>query len=88
MVSDIELQQKDVPVLLRQYLNLGGQLLSFNIDKLFSSVMDGLIVVDLLQTDQKTLARYMGKEGVAMFRAFHCNNSQMLSKEKALKTSA
>lgn len=72
VVSDIEIQQKDVPVLLRQYLNLGGQLLSFNIDKLFGSVMDGLIVVDLLQTDPKTLTRYMGTDGIAAFYAHHC----------------
>lgn len=75
VVSDIEIEQKDVPVLLRQYLNLGGQLLSFNIDKLFSSVMDGLIVVDLLQTERKTLERYMGPEGVAAFIGHHCPES-------------
>lgn len=72
VVSDIEIEQKDVPVLLRQYLNLGGQLLSFNIDRLFSSVMDGLIVVDLLQAERKTLERYMGAEGVAAFICHHC----------------
>jgi len=58
-------------VLLRQYLNLGGQLLSFNIDNLFGNVMDGLIVVDLLQTDRKALARYMGKDGLASFLTYY-----------------
>lgn len=71
VVADIEFQQKEVPVLLRQYLNLGGQILSFNIDKLFSDVMDGLIVVDLLQTERKTLERYMGAEGLFTFLAHH-----------------
>ncbi|MDA8142199.1 MAG: lysophospholipid acyltransferase family protein [Desulfobacteraceae bacterium] len=76
VVSDIEFEQKDVPVLLRQYLNLGGQLLSFNIDKLFSRVMDGLIVVDLLQTDHKTLERYMGLDGVNTFLCHHCDTNE------------
>ncbi len=76
VVADIELQQKETPVLLRQYLNLGGQILSFNIDKLFSDVMDGLIVVDLLQTERKTLERYMGSEGLFTFLAHHYARSQ------------
>jgi putative hemolysin len=71
VVADIEFEQKEVPVLLRQYLNLGGQILSFNIDKLFSDVMDGLIVVDLLQTERKTLERYMSAEGLFTFLAHH-----------------
>jgi putative hemolysin len=71
VIADIEFQKRDVPVLLRHYLNLGGQLLGFNIDRGFGNVMDGLIVVDLLQTDRKTLERYMGEEGVAALMACH-----------------
>jgi hypothetical protein len=71
VVADIEIEKKDVPVLLRQYLNLGGQLLSFNIDKHFSNVMDGLIVVDLLATERNLLERFMGKEGIHTFYACH-----------------
>ncbi|MBI5063687.1 MAG: hypothetical protein HZB87_09570 [Desulfatitalea sp.] len=52
-------------------MNLGGQTLSFNIDKLFSDVMDGLIVVDLLQTERKTLERAMGAEGLFTFLTRH-----------------
>ncbi len=71
IVSDIEVRQSSVPVLLRHYLNLGGQLLSFNIDKSFSGVMDGLIVVDLLNTNDKTLKRYMGETESNRYIAFH-----------------
>jgi hypothetical protein len=71
LIGDIEFQQKDVPVLLRHYLNLGGQLLAFNIDRNFGDVMDGLIVVDLLRTDRKTLQRYMGTAGLAALLAHH-----------------
>ena len=71
VVSDIEIRQKEVPVLLRQYLNLGGRLLCFNVDCSFSSVVDGLIVVDLLETEAKTLERYMGQVGYASFIDYH-----------------
>ena len=71
VIADVEFKQRDVPVLLRHYLNLGGQLLAFNIDRSFGRVMDGLIVVDLTQTDRKTLQRYMGSEGAAAFLTYH-----------------
>jgi putative hemolysin len=71
LIGDIEFQNKEVPVLLRHYLNLGGQLLAFNIDRSFGDVMDGLILVDLLRTDRKTLQRYMGPEGLAALLGHH-----------------
>jgi putative hemolysin len=71
VIADVEFKQRDVPVLLRHYLNLGGQLLAFNIDRTFGGVMDGLIVVDLTQTDHKTLQRYMGAAGAAAFLSRH-----------------
>lgn len=67
LVADIEVQQKGIPVLLRHYLNLGGKLLTFNRDPQFSDVLDGLILVDLLQTDRKTIQRYMGREEAEAF---------------------
>ena len=33
----------------------------------FNDVLDGLILVDLLQTPHQVLQRYMGKEGLAEF---------------------
>jgi putative hemolysin len=71
VIADIEFKRRDVPVLLRHYLNLGGQILAFNIDRNFGRVMDGLIVVDLTQTARKTLERYMGLEGAAAFLTYH-----------------
>jgi len=71
LIDDIEADRKGIPVLLRQYLKLGGKLLAFNVDKDFSDCLDGLIVVDLLQADRRQLERYMGKEGLAAFQAYH-----------------
>jgi putative hemolysin len=70
-VSDIEPKQTGIPVLLRQYLKLGGRLLGFNIDRDFSNALDGLIVVDLLKTEPKLLDRYLGREEATAFLSFH-----------------
>lgn len=71
LVADVEMDGKGMPVLLRQYLNLGGKILGFNVDSEFSNVVDSLILVDLAQTERRVLDRYMGKDGAAKFLAFH-----------------
>jgi putative hemolysin len=60
-VADLEPTRTGVPVLLRQYLKLGGKLLGFNLDLEFSDALDGLIVVDLTKTEPRLLERYLGK---------------------------
>jgi len=70
-IAEIEGDGKGLPVLLRQYLKLGGELLGFNVDKNFSDVLDGLILVDLRKTDRTRLETYMGKEGVARLHSVH-----------------
>ncbi len=70
-ISDVEEDGKGLPILIRQYDKLGGKLVGFNLDRKFSDVVDGLVIVDLRQTDPAVLERYMGKEGYAGFRRFH-----------------
>ena len=70
-IAQIEHDGKGVPVLLRQYLQLGGRLLGFNLDRDFADTLDGLIMVDLREVEEAVLARYMGKRGAAAFRAYH-----------------
>lgn len=70
-IAEIEADGKGMPILLRQYLKLGGRLLGFNVDPNFSGVLDVLVMVDLRQTPLKTLARYMGRDGAAAFLAHH-----------------
>ncbi|WP_434361709.1 lysophospholipid acyltransferase family protein [Parasalinivibrio latis] len=62
---------KGVPVLLRQYLGLNGKLVCFNVDPDFNDALDGLIVVDLRNVPEKTLARYMGKKEAVDYLTFH-----------------
>jgi putative hemolysin len=70
-IADVEADGKGLPILLRQYAKIGGKMLGFNVDRKFSSVLDGLVVVDLRQTEPAVLDRYMGREGAAKFRHFH-----------------
>lgn len=70
-IKDLEFDGKGLPILLRQYDKLGGKLVAFNVDRKFSDVLDGLVVVDLRQTDPPVLDRYMGTEAAARFRQFH-----------------
>ena len=71
VVSDLEPDHKGLPVLLRQYLNVGGQILDFSVDRNFSGVLDGLIVVDLAKTDGRLVDKYLSKDGAMRFREFH-----------------
>ena len=71
LLADIESDEKGVPILFKQYLKLGGRMLGFNLDPQFSDVLDGLVMVDLMQTDTRILERYMGREEAQSFLAYH-----------------
>jgi putative hemolysin len=75
-IAEIEADHKGVPILLKQYLKLGGRLLGFNVDPEFANVLDVLIMVDLRRTERKILGRYMGREGAARFLSGHHSGSQ------------
>ncbi len=77
LIADIETDGKGVPVLLRQYLKLGGKFVSFNVDKQFANALDGLIVVDLKRTERRAMERYMGKaEAAEYFRQLDARSDQ------------
>jgi putative hemolysin len=70
-ITDVEADGKGLPILLRQYAKIGGQILGFNVDRKFSNVLDGLVMVDLRQTGTAVLERFMGREAAAGFRRHH-----------------
>ena len=74
VVSDLEPGARGVPILLRQYLRLGGKLLGFNVDPDFSNSLDGLILVDLTRTDPRLLDRYFGAASAAQFLSYWKGN--------------
>jgi putative hemolysin len=67
LVRRIEADGKDVPVLLRQYLKLNAKLLGFTVDPAFGNVLDGLVLVDLVDVEPALLVRYMGREESTAF---------------------
>jgi hypothetical protein len=71
LVSDLEPDAKQVPVLLKHYLKLNGRLITFNVDDSFGGCLDGLIVVDLTKVDPKLLAAYLSEEGARSFLEYH-----------------
>lgn len=71
LISSLETDGKGIPTLLKHYLKLNATLLSFNVDKDFSSVVDGLIMVDFTETDSRLLAKYMGEENCREYLALH-----------------
>jgi putative hemolysin len=85
-ITDVETDGKGLPILLRQYAKIGGKMLGFNVDRKFSNVLDGLVVVDLRRTHPAMLERYMGREAAAAFRAQHC--VKVTESEPALSPSA
>ena len=62
---------REVPVLLRQYLKLGGRVIGFNVDSQFGDCIDCLTVVDLRRTPDAVLGKYMSDETLRCFRRRH-----------------
>ena len=71
LIADIENDRKGIPVLLKQYVKLGGKLMSFCLDPSFGNVLDGLILVDLLKCDRRIMTRFMGPEGADHYFRYH-----------------
>lgn len=61
ILREFEADGKGMPVLLRQYLKLGGRILGFNVDPAFNRVIDCLLLVDLNATDEQVLGKYAGR---------------------------
>ena len=70
-IAEVEQDGKGLPVLFKQYLKVGGRILAFNLDKNFSNVLDGLVLVDLRRTDRSRLETYMSKPGMEAFLRYH-----------------
>jgi putative hemolysin len=71
LISQIEADEKGVPVLLRNYLKLGAAIMGFNVDPDFSNVLDVLVMIDLAHTEPKILERQILGPGTEEFLAYH-----------------
>ncbi|MBV8306852.1 MAG: lysophospholipid acyltransferase family protein [Gammaproteobacteria bacterium] len=71
LLAGLEPDGKGPPVLLRQYLKLGGRVLGFNVDPDFSDSLDCLVLVDLRRTEPRVLEKYMSRKALESFRHRH-----------------
>ena len=71
LIAGLEPDGKGAPVLLRQYLRLGGRVLGFNIDPEFANSLDCLVLVDLRKTEPRELRKYMSGSAWANFQQKH-----------------
>jgi len=62
---------RGVPVLLKQYLKLGGRVFAFGRDPGFHDTLDVLTLLDLTHTPEAALDRYLGRDHVASFLDYH-----------------
>ena len=79
VISDIEGQDMGVPVLLRHYLSLSAKAAGWNVDPDFGQALDCLMLVDLMDTDPRTMNHYLGREGYRAFLDFHTKDDGGIS---------
>lgn len=60
LISEIEMNQNKVPVLLRQYIQLNAKIIGFNVDPKFNDSLDGFLVLDLQAIPEDTI-KMLGK---------------------------
>ncbi|MEX1057183.1 MAG: lysophospholipid acyltransferase family protein [Natronospirillum sp.] len=63
--------ERKIPTLIRHYLNLNGKFLDFTVNHGFNQSLDGLIMVNLRQTPDRYLNRYLGLSGADRFKRLH-----------------
>ncbi|MCE3007483.1 MAG: lysophospholipid acyltransferase family protein [Bacteroidetes bacterium] len=71
LITEVEKQDKGVPILIKHYLRMGSRILAFNVDPEFQNSLDALTLIDLTKTDPSLLTKYMGEAGYAAFMAYH-----------------
>ncbi len=71
LLATLEDDNVGIPVLLRQYLKLNGQILGFNVDHEFGNSIDCLLWVDLTKTDEILLNKYMEPDNAKAFLCRH-----------------
>jgi hypothetical protein len=68
VIKDID--GSPIPSLISSYEKLGARYLGFNFDPAFNAI-DGLIIVNLLQSDRTELKKYFGEEGLRNYLRYH-----------------
>lgn len=84
IVSDIEKDERNIPVLVKKYLQLGTRVVGYNVDHDFCDALDALMVLDVEQIPEQKLqmvTREVDDEVVAARLAkIHAESAQQNSK--------
>jgi putative hemolysin len=59
MISDIEVDQTKIPVLLKKYLKQNAKIIAFNIDPKFNNSLDGFLVMEVSDIPEETFEMVM-----------------------------
>ena len=84
----VQVDDVEMPVLLRQYLKLQARVIGFNVDPAFSHALDALVVVDLTQVSVPVLGRYMGREQAHDYLTYHRLKGSQIATETPCRRSA
>ncbi len=57
LISELEVRNMKVPVLLRQYISLNAKIICFNIDPKFADCLDGFLVLDLQKVPKEMMEK-------------------------------
>jgi len=67
LIADADAKHQGIPVLLERYLELGGRVLSLNVDNAFGHCVDALVVVNVPRVPELMLKRFMGPDGLRSY---------------------
>ena len=59
IISDIEVAQTKIPVLLKKYLKQNAKIIAFNIDPKFNNSLDGFLVMKISDIPEDTFEMMM-----------------------------
>jgi putative hemolysin len=77
IIMEVESDGKGIPILIRQYMKLGGKFCGFGIDPSFNDAIDCLVMIDIMKGDNTMLERYIGEDALKDLRNFHlCTSFQ------------
>ena len=71
VIKDID--GTELPSLIKSYGKLGARYLSFSFDQNFNTV-DGMIVVNILESNREELAKYFSEDGLRNYLNYHNKN--------------
>jgi hypothetical protein len=55
LISEIEPEHFDIPVLLKKYIHLNAKIIAFNVDPKFCNALDGFLMLDIQKVPEEVI---------------------------------